>query len=492
MERALRACMMALRLGRIIRYEETQLADIYYVTLLRFAGCAADARHRSAYFDDEIALGPQIDAVELWKAESMLPFLQQHVGTQLPPAQRAQKLDWALATGVQRSVEAAVANCEIAQSIAKRLGLPSSVDKALGDVFERWDGAGVPGRASGDGIALAARVATLALDAELFLRLGGPNALLQMAQQRRGGQYDPALVEGLCAHVADICQPVNSLWEQVLAQEPAVQQQRYLDAQQFAEVVRAIADFNDLRTPWMAGHSTAVGELSYAAALHYGLPEAEASALRHAGYTHDVGMLAVSVSVWDKPDALTESEWDRVRLHPYYTERVLARSAALAPIGTLAALHHECLDGSGYFRQLPAAMQSPAVRILASAELYRNKIEARPYRPAYSVDEATAILQQAVRAKRLDGDAVSAVLAAAGHHPPSPPRGYPAGLSEREVEVLRLLAKDLTNKQIAERLVISPATVDHHLRHIYTKIGCSTRMAATLFAMSQRLVDSIA
>jgi len=489
MERALRACIMAVRLGRIMRYDETELADIYYVTLLRFAGCAADARHRSAYFDDEIALGPQIDAVELWKAESMLPFLQQHVGAQLPPTQRAQKLDWALATGVQRSVEAAIANCEIAQSIAKRLGLPSTVDTALGDVFERWDGAGVPGRAKGDEIAVAARVATLALDAELFLRLGGPNAILQMAQQRRSGQYDPALVDSLCAHYADICQPVNMPWEQVLAMEPNTLQQRHLDPKQFDEVVRAIADFNDLRTPWMAGHSTAVGELSYAAALQDGLSEVEAAALRHAGYTHDVGMLAISVSVWDKIEALTESEWDRVRLHPYYTERVLARSAALAPIGKLGALHHERIDGSGYYRQLPAAMQSRAARLLTAAELYRNKIEARPYRPAFSADEAAAILQQEVKAKRLDSGAVNAVLAAAGHSQPSKPRAYPAGLSEREVEVLRLLAKDLTNKQIAERLVISPATVDHHLRHIYTKIGCSTRMATTLFAMSQRLVD---
>jgi DNA-binding NarL/FixJ family response regulator len=63
-----------------------------------------------------------------------------------------------------------------------------------------------------------------------------------------------------------------------------------------------------------------------------------------------------------------------------------------------------------------------------------------------------------------------------------------AGLTEREVEVLRLLARSRTNRQIAQALTLSEHTVDHHIRHIYAKIGVSTRAAATMFALQHHLV----
>jgi DNA-binding NarL/FixJ family response regulator len=64
----------------------------------------------------------------------------------------------------------------------------------------------------------------------------------------------------------------------------------------------------------------------------------------------------------------------------------------------------------------------------------------------------------------------------------------PAGLSDREVEVLRLVARGLSNREIAQRLVVSPRTAEHHVQHIYSKIGVSSRAAAALFAMEHDLV----
>jgi HD-GYP domain-containing protein (c-di-GMP phosphodiesterase class II) len=486
MERALRACLFALRLGDAFRCDEATLADVYYVTLLRFAGCAADARHRAALFGDEIALGAEIDAVELWQREPMLAFLYAKGFDRLPP----DEFQTLLATGIERSVVAAIANCEVGQSIAARLGLGPGVVRALGDVFERWDGGGVPGKVRGEQLAVPARIAILALDAELFYRLGGMDAVQQLARQRAGGQYDPRLVACLLEQPAlCACFSSRTPWDEVLALEPGPCP--VLIGAQVEAAVRAIADFTDLRTPFMSGHSTAVAELCAGAGRTLHLSAAERSVLQQAAYVHDVGTAAISVSIWETPVPLTVGEWERVRLHPYFTERIMARSPTLAPLGQLAALHHERLDGSGYHRQLSAPALPITARVLAAAEAYQGMIELRPQRAAFAPQQAASELRAQAGAGRLDPDAVAAVLDAAGHGAATTKRVRPAGLSEREIEVLSLLARGLTNKQIAQALVVAPATIDHHVRHIYTKIGCSTRLAATLFAMEHRLIGEI-
>jgi DNA-binding NarL/FixJ family response regulator len=179
-----------------------------------------------------------------------------------------------------------------------------------------------------------------------------------------------------------------------------------------------------------------------------------------------------------------------VRLHSYYTERVLARPGALAQLGALASYHHERLDGSGYHRGAPAAIQSPAARILAAADVYQAMTEARPHRPARTPDDAAEQLRREARAGRLDAAAVDGILGAAGQRAGAARRAFAAGLSEREVEVLRLLARGNSIKQIAETLVLAPKTVDNHIQHIYNKIGVSTRAGATLFAMEQNLLGA--
>ncbi len=178
-------------------------------------------------------------------------------------------------------------------------------------------------------------------------------------------------------------------------------------------------------------------------------------------------------------------------MHPYYTERILVRPAALAQLGALASLHHERLDGSGYHRGLPASVLSPAARILAAADVYHAMTEPRPHRPARTPESAASELRCEARAGRLDSEAVNAVLAAAGHRVHTTRRELVAGLSEREVEVLRLLARGNSMKQVAGLLTISEKTVDNHIQHIYNKIGVSTRAGATLFAMEQNLLTSV-
>jgi HD-GYP domain-containing protein (c-di-GMP phosphodiesterase class II) len=243
----------------------------------------------------------------------------------------------------------------------------------------------------------------------------------------------------------------------------------------------------DLRSEYTLGHSTGVAALAEGAARQLGLSELEAVALRRAGLLHDLGRAGIPVSVWDKRDALTAEEWERVKRHPSLTELVLARSSALGHLGTLAGLHHERLDGSGY-RGVHASFLPAAARVLAAADAYKSKLEPRPHRaPLAPAGAAEEVSRQAAEV-RLNGEAVAAVLAVGGHRPRSRQPERPAGLSQREVEVLRLAVRGLTSRLIAETLVVSKRTVDHHIQHIYDKTGVSTRAGATLFALRHGLL----
>jgi HD-GYP domain-containing protein (c-di-GMP phosphodiesterase class II) len=311
-----------------------------------------------------------------------------------------------------------------------------------------------------------------------------------VARRRAGGQFDPSLAEHVCKNADVLLDGLDEAmgWDAAIAAEPALAQR--MSGARLDSALEAIADFADLKSPFTTGHSRGVAERAAAAALRAGLGEPAAAELRRAGLVHDVGRLGVSNTVWDKQGALSESEMERVRMHPYLTQRTLSRSPRLAGLAELAAAHHERLDGSGYPRGLTGGGLSPEARILAAADAYQAMGEPRPHRPARSPEDAARQLREEVRRGRLDHDAVDAVLGASGHRVPRRREG-PAGLTRREVEVLVLLARGLSNKAIAAQLVVSPKTVGHHIEHIYRKIGSSTRAAASLFAMQNGLLPEL-
>ncbi|MGH3132989.1 MAG: HD domain-containing phosphohydrolase, partial [Gaiellaceae bacterium] len=216
----------------------------------------------------------------------------------------------------------------------------------------------------------------------------------------------------------------------------------------------------------------------------------EMALLRRAALVQDAGRMGVSNSIWDKPGPLSSAEIERVRLHPYYVERMFQQLPTLASIGALAAQHHERLDGSGYPRGLAGNGLSPTARTLAAADVYRALVEPRPHRPAHGAEEAARELRSEVKRGRLDGDAVNAVLPAAGHRVRRR-RDWPRGLTPREVEVLALIARGHSNREVARRLHLAEKTVGNHVEHIYAKIGSSTRAEASLFAMQHGLLDSL-
>jgi HD-GYP domain-containing protein (c-di-GMP phosphodiesterase class II) len=493
MEYALRSCVLAVRLGESLGFSESDLRGAYYQALLRYIGCNAETYMLAAIVGDELAL--RTDLAGLYNGHTyeilglMMRSIQQaNEGTS--PLHLAQMVAQGFLAWPQKK-ETSVGHCQVASRLAARLGFEEPIQHALIQSYERWDGRGIPGAFKREDIVPAVRVVALAQDVIIFHRIGGFDAAVAMAQERKGTAYDPRMVECFCRQAAHLLTEIEEepTWEVVLDLEPGAHP--FLSETQFDEACSALADFADVKSPYTLGHSRGVAELAASAAQRCGLPETDVVAIRRAGLLHDIGRVGVSTGIWVKPGPLSEREWERVRMHPYYTERVLARPPVLARLGALASFHHERLDGSGYHRGVPASMLSPAARILAAADVYHAMIEPRPHRPARTPEEAAEELRREVHAGRLDGAVVNGVLVAAGHHVRSTRRALVAGLSEREVEILRLIARGHSKKQIGELLTISQKTVDHHIQHIYNKINVSTRAAATLFAIEHDLLTDV-
>jgi HD-GYP domain-containing protein (c-di-GMP phosphodiesterase class II) len=487
MEHVIRECLIALRLAERLDLREPERVTVYYSGLLAWVGCHTDAYEQAKWFGDDLALKHDGYSVDYGRAGSVAAYaLRFFGGAGRPLVERARVGLAFLGEGLRPAREMLENHWLATDGLAARLGLGLEVRTCLKHTFERWDGKG-PGGVSGKEIPLTSRLIGLADVVEVFHRSGGVEAAEAVAQERSGTQFDPALVTLFCAEapalLADL--DVESSWDRVIAAEPALE--RMVADTEFEAALEAIADFADLKSPWRIGHSRGVADLAEAAGRDYGLPAADVVTLRRAALMHDLGQLGVSNAIWDKPGSFTQSERERVRFHPYLSERMLAFSQRLVPLGAIAVQHHERLDGSGYPRALAGDAIAPSGRILAAADAYHAMTETRPHRPAHSPQEAASQLRAEVAAGRLDSDAVNAVLRAAGHRV-TQRREWPAGLTTREVEVLRLVVFGLTNREIAEKLGISRKTAGNHVDHIYTKIGAANRARAGLFAMRHGLM----
>lgn len=258
--------------------------------------------------------------------------------------------------------------------------------------------------------------------------------------------------------------------------------------ERLVDVAAAIGNAADLKSLHTQGHSGETARVAVEAAGHLGLESIDE--LRIVALLHDVGRVAVSDVVWEKRGPLNSSEWEEVRMHPYHAERVLTRSGHLAPLARAAGMHHERPNGSGYHRGCRSSEIPAIARLVGVASAWVAMQQPRAYRPAMEAEAAAAELRKEAGDGKLDVRAVDAVLAAAGRGPRKTP-SRPAGLSTREIEVLRLLAAGCTNADIGERLHISRRTAEHHVQHIYTKIGVSTRPGAALFALEHDLLEPI-
>jgi putative nucleotidyltransferase with HDIG domain len=334
------------------------------------------------------------------------------------------------------------------------------------------------------------RLAVVARDIEVLTRTRGLDETRDVLQRRRDRAFDPHGVDAFLKHGARIVADIEAedVWNQLLRCEPGGP--RWVPAERIDEALTAFADFADAKTPFTLGHSRGVAEFAETAARNLGFSTADATCVRRAGLLHDIGRSGVPNAIWERKGTLSVDQWERVRLHVYYTERILIRCECLHPISTIAAAHHERLDGSGYHRGSRGNDLDRRARVLAAADACQAMLQARPHRPARTLDDAARELRKEVSAGRLDPQAVEAVLAGAGARPRRTVPSRPGKLTDREIEVLRLLAQGRSNREMATSLGITPKTVGHHVQHIYDKIGVSTRAVAAVFAVENRLLYS--
>jgi len=486
MEHVLRQCRIALRLAELAALDEEDRAAAYYAALLVNVGCHTDAYEQAHWCGDDIAMKATKYKHEPFSMAEVAEMLRMigSGGTPLHRLRVAFDFAWSGRKEVDGMIERHAA---LARGLGEELGLPDRALVALGQSYERWDGKGWPGERAGEEIAVASRVVQLAEFLEVAHRTGGPDGAVALAERRSGTQFDPALAALFVEDVEKVLHGLDELdsWDAVVDEEPALAVT--LSPAACDAALAAIARFVDLKSPYTLGHSEALAELAAAAATELGASDDDVQAVHRAGLVSGFGRLGVSNTVWDKEGPLSGTEWERVRLHPQLTERMLHRSELLDPVGRIAGQVRERLDGSGYPRGLPGSLIARPARILGTADAYLAMREPRPHRAALSPEEAAAELRAEVLAGRMDGEVVDAVLRAAGHRV-GRRRPGPSGLTAREVEVLCLVARGLTNKQIGQRLVISPKTAGNHVEHIYTKIGATSRAEAGLFAMQHGLL----
>ncbi|MFN2614050.1 MAG: HD domain-containing phosphohydrolase [Actinomycetota bacterium] len=489
LEHVLRACVIATRFAERLDIPQHERDATYWTTLFMAAGCTGGSFEQAQIFGDDIdfragymSLGPS--SVEMFR------YMMGKAGAQRGALAKTKVRSELFLTKMRAVEESFVAHCNVSAQLAQRLGLGDEVIECLKQTFTRWDRKGLPRGAGGGDLRTPIAISVIATVASVRLRLHGREDAIAGLASFKGTWSPPWLIDRWLEHGAEVLAEVDDeqpTWDRVIRMQP--QRGSALTEDELDDALELLGDYADLKSPWFSGHSRGVASLAAAAAREAGLPDEDRRTIRRAAWVHDIGRNGVPNSIWDKPGPLSEAEMERVRLHAYYTDRVLRRASRLAMLASIASAAHERADGSGYPRAIAGSTIPMLGRILEAADRYQAMLEDRPHRAAHSRAEAGSELRRAAIAGELDGAATDAVLAAAGHSVRRKPTA-PASLTPREIEVLTLAARGGTTRAVARALGIAPKTAGNHLERIYTKIGVSTRAEATMFAMRHGLLSS--
>ncbi len=503
-----RATYIAMRIAGELGLPEDERADLFYAGLLTDAGCTAWASQAAAAI-----LGNDIDArrqlfffTDPADPRDMLKWLTQYLAAGERAGVRIRHAIKFAMHGREFMYEGLQNTSEAAARFARRLDRSARVQDALRCAFERWNGSGPEGR-RGDAIPLISRITYAAIFLEVFHAADGRSAAVALAETRRGKDIDPAVAARFLQLAKDEAfwraLESDSIWTLVRQMEPE-SPFRYFDVAKLDDAAHAFGDFADLKSFYSAGHSRRVAALAESVALAMGLGGDSITTVRRAALLHDIGLAAVPSFVLHKrEDRLSEAETEMMRLHPYHAERILSRAPVFTPLCRIVAAHHERPDGTGYFRGLPESAIPNGARIVSVADRFDELTHAAPERDARSAEEALelmnrergaafsenalAALRQAIETGTSDAPAGDAWSDGVGARPSVQSR-WPAGLTDREIDVMRALATGASRSAIAAKLCVSEHTIRHHLEHIYAKIDARTRVEATLFAIEHGLL----
>ncbi len=426
----------------------------YNIALLRWSGCTANAAGFGELLGDDVAGRRSMTAgIQPWfnvPRHLIYPLAQIH--------------------------------CEISGDIAVMLSMPHVVEMGLRNIFETYDGQGIPGLLKHPHVPVSVYRVALAGDLEAISRVHGIEAALTYVGNRSNVKYPEALVQLLSRFAQDWLALLDSDELQPL-------DSRLSAALESTEIpLTLVADVIDLKLPWLAGYSRQVADLARECGALQGLAPNVQEQLYGAGLIHGIGRAAIPNWVWNTPGRLDASAWEQVRLAPYWTWRAAQQIRSLTVEVNLASHAYERQNGSGYFRSVADQAITVPQRTLAAAAAWTALCSSRPWRAPFGKDEASALLRDEAKRGHFDPVIVDAVLAAANGHRLKAPTKAVTVLTDREIEVLARISLGESNKEVARNLAVSPSTVRTHVESIFRKLECSTRAAATLKAYTLGII----
>ena len=491
-EKGLQICVLADEFARALGVDEATRATVFHAALLRSVGCTSHAPENAALFVDDTAFQRALKQLDPADPEVFASQMEQFGDWAENSPQLATRF---LEVAATEGPIAASSACEVSRALAPVTGCTARVVDVLDDVYERWDGLGIPFGKTGSALAWEARVLHVAEQAVTARTRRGDDGALAEVERRAGGHLDPHLARSFVEHGPRLLPVLGAadVLGEALSREPLPW--REVGAAELAALCRVLGTVADLKSTYLIGHSQHVACLVSAAATAASLPDESRDRLAVAAMLHNLGCAVVPSSILDAAPTSSAAAQERMRLHGYWTRRILERCPSLTglePMTRPAAALHAAFAEGGYLlwtrpSDLPAhASLALETRLLEAAEAYASLTEPRPGRPALAANEAARHVWGAAQEDRLEARAVDIVLSGAGQE--TPRRTSPVGLTEREVEVLRLAARGLSNREIAGRLYISERTVGHHLAHVYDKTGLRTRAGVAVWAVENRLL----
>ncbi len=401
MGHSVKTCLLGMRLAEILGLGVQQRSDLYYALLLKDAGCSSNAaRVYEIFGGDERQAKKEVKTTD-WSRVTYdgLEYLMRNV---MPGRSRLDRVLAIASIAIHRkeqSVELFQTRCERGGQIARKIGFSDATTRAIYSLDEHWDGKGFPHEIKDQEIPLLSRIMNLCQTLEVFVAVNGLHDAFEVIEERSGTWFDPEIVAASRQLAKDA-----GLWEtlegpdvreKVIEMEPLGVFQ-FADDAKLDSVCEAFADVIDIKSPYTHAHSKGVMSAAVAISTQLGLPESELTTIRRAALLHDIGKLSVPNKILDKPGKLTAEEWEAVRLHPYYTQRILERISGFAHLAFIASTHHEKLDGSGYYRNLRATQLPMASRAIAVADVHDALSSKRPYREALPREKVFAIIKTEV------------------------------------------------------------------------------------------------